>query len=173
MDLDRLLVWRSQRDAFFKKDPSSPIKPPLRSKFKGLSYYDPDPSLYFLVQLTLFDVQEDVEIQTTSGDTRWYRRYGEFAFVVAGERARLAVYQTPNGFFLPFMDATSGEETYPSGRYIDPLPQADGALMIDFNRAYNPFCAYNASWSCPLTPAENRLKVAIRAGEKTYTPPSE
>jgi len=70
--------------------------------------------------------------------------------------------------FLPFADATSGHETYSAGRYIDPHMLPDGRVEVDFNYAYNPYCAYNERWSCPLTPAENRIKVEVRAGEKNF-----
>jgi uncharacterized protein len=70
-------------------------------------------------------------------------------------------------FFVPFMDATSGTETYAAGRYIEAELDANGNIMIDFNEAYNPYCAYSPRWSCPIPPVENRLKVPLRAGEKS------
>ncbi len=85
-----------------------------------------------------------------------------------GQEAELTLYSNQDGFFLPFADNLAGKETYPAGRYIEPEQLADGKFLVDFNLAYNPYCAYNDAWSCPLTPAENRLKVAIRAGEKIF-----
>ena len=82
----------------------------------------------------------------------------------------LTVYANPQGFFLPFVDALAGTETYGAGRYLDPEPLGGGRVLLDFNRAYNPYCAYNEQWSCPITPRENRLAVPIRAGEKLFTP---
>jgi uncharacterized protein (DUF1684 family) len=70
--------------------------------------------------------------------------------------------------FLPFADALAGVETYGAGRYLEPEPVGDGQFVVDFNLAYNPYCAYNDDWSCPITPRENRLTVPIRAGEKLY-----
>jgi len=87
---------------------------------------------------------------------------------VEGQIAELTIYADQDGFFLPFVDSLAGSETYPAGRYLEPEPLSDGELLIDFNLAYNPYCAYNDQWSCPLTPFENRLKVPIRAGEKIY-----
>jgi len=78
----------------------------------------------------------------------------------------LTIFTNQNGYFLPFVDALAGKETYPAGRYVEPEPLANSKFLIDFNLAYNPYCAYNENWSCPLTPFENRLKVAIAAGEK-------
>ncbi len=166
MDFARLAQLRQQKDNFFKTHPQSPLTEAQKARFDGLRYYPPNPLLYLMVRVQEFDDKRDVQIQTTSGETRWYRRWGEFTFRVEGETARLTIYQTPHGFFLPFVDAAANEETYPAGRYLEPEVLDDGRFLIDFNQAYNPYCAYNEAWSCPITPPENRLKVPIRAGEK-------
>ena len=87
-----------------------------------------------------------------------------------GEPVALVVYRSVggDGYFLPFMDATTGEESYSDGRYLDLPSTDDGRLVVDFNYAYNPYCAYNPNWSCQIPPSENRLTVSITAGEKTY-----
>jgi uncharacterized protein (DUF1684 family) len=87
---------------------------------------------------------------------------------VDGQEAELTIYETEQGYFLPFVDSLAGTETYPAGRYLDPEPLTGNRFLVDFNLAYNPYCAYNEAWSCPLTPFENRLKVPIRAGEKLF-----
>lgn len=166
MDVPRLIHLRAQKDAFFKNHPQSPLSPAQKAAFTGLSYYPPMPNLDLTVTVTPFEKQDDVQIQTTTGEMRWYRRYGEFRFTVGGQEARLTIYQAPHGWFLPFVDASAGEETYPAGRYLEPVPLPDGRFEVDFNQAYNPYCAYGDHWSCPITPPENRLSVAIRAGEK-------
>ncbi len=166
MDTPRLIELRAQKDRFFKHHPQSPLTPAQREAFTGLTYFVPMPRLCLTVAVTPFAQQEDVQIQTNTGETRWYRRWGEFTFAVGQEQARLTIYQTPNGFFLPFVDALAGSETYPAGRYLEPVLLDNGMAEIDFNQAYNPYCAYGAGWSCPITPAENRLSVPIRAGEK-------
>jgi uncharacterized protein (DUF1684 family) len=79
------------------------------------------------------------------------------------------LYKDPHGYFLPFADSMAGKETYGAGRYLEPLALMGGKVLVDFNYAYNPYCAYNDLYSCPLTPWENRLKVPIRAGEKLPT----
>lgn len=168
MDAQRLIHLRAQKDEFFKNHPQSPIKPDQQATFTGLKYFVGNPKLDLVVIVKPFEEQKDVQIQTSTGDTRWYRRYGELYFLAEGQEARLTLYQTPNGFFLPFVDALAGKETYPSGRYLEPEALPDGTFRIDFNQAYNPYCAYGDGWSCPITPAENRLSVAIRAGEKIY-----
>jgi uncharacterized protein len=96
-------------------------------------------------------------------------RYGTFKFNVDGQQAELTLFSDPHGFFLPFADALAGKATYGAGRYLAPKQLPNGKLLVDFNYAYNPYCAYNELFSCPLTPIENRLKVPIRAGEKLPT----
>jgi len=87
---------------------------------------------------------------------------------VEGEEASLTVYSNEYGFFIPFVDSQAGKVTYGAGRYLDPELKEDGMLILDFNLAYNPYCAYNELYSCPIPPAENRLSVPIKAGEKNY-----
>jgi uncharacterized protein (DUF1684 family) len=89
---------------------------------------------------------------------------------VGDEQASLTVYAAVGGggFFLPFMDATNGQGTYEAGRYLEIDPRPDGSFEVDFNLAYNPYCAYNEHWSCPIPPKENRLSVPIEAGEKAF-----
>jgi hypothetical protein len=169
MDTQRLIALRAQKDSFFKEYAASPLKEEQKAKFTGLNYYVAMPSLDLVVEVEPFEKQDDVQIQTTSGETRWYRRYGQFTFKVGGEEARLTIFQTPHGYFLPFVDTSAGSETYPAGRYLEPVEREDGTFHVDFNQAYNPYCAYTDGYSCPITPAENRLKVAIRAGEKIPT----
>ncbi|MDA1330355.1 MAG: DUF1684 domain-containing protein [Chloroflexi bacterium] len=107
-------------------------------------------------------------MQTSTGDVRSYTRYGRFSIAVDGQEAELTLYSSPHGYFLPFVDANAGKETYGAGRYLDPEPLPDGKFLIDFNLGYNPYCVYNENYSCPLPPAENRVAVAIEAGEKNY-----
>jgi hypothetical protein len=95
-------------------------------------------------------------------------RYGKFRFSVDGQPAELTIYANEHGFFLPFVDALAGQETYEAGRYLEPEVLPDGRFVIDFNLAYNPYCAYNPLWACPIPPKENRLSVRIEAGEKKF-----
>jgi uncharacterized protein (DUF1684 family) len=107
-------------------------------------------------------------MQTTTGDIQEYERYGKFEFMVGDQPAELTIYSSDASYFLPFVDSLAGKETYPAGRYLEPEPLGNGRFRVDFNLAYNPYCAYNEYWSCPLTPFENRLKIPIRAGEKLF-----
>lgn len=165
---DDVLAYREEKDAAFKSDASSPLTSDQKRAFTGLSYFDVDESLNRVVEVQEFDLKEksDVQIHTTKGETRWYRRWGKFEFDLNGQMVALILYQTPHGFFLPFVDANKGISTYPAGRYLDPEQIDDHTFHVDFNLAYNPFCAYNEKWSCPITPSENHLSVVIEAGEK-------
>lgn len=165
MNTTTLLTLRREKDQFFKTHIQSPLAPEQRAQFNGLRYYEPNAALDFILPLMPFADQEDIIVETTTGDRRIYTRYGEIRFVVDGQEARLTVFETEHGYFLPFVDANVGAETYPAGRYLDPEPLPGDRLQVDFNLAYNPYCAYNSRYSCPLTPFENRLAVAIRAGE--------
>ena len=107
-------------------------------------------------------------MQTSTGSEQTYVRFGKFKFTVEGQEAELTIYSGPHGFFLPFADSLAGAETYGAGRYLEPEPLGKNKFLVDFNLAYNPYCAYNDRWSCPLTPRENRLNVAVRAGEKLF-----
>lgn len=167
MDSQRLIHLRAQKDKFFKEHPQSPLTEEQQEQFTGLSYFIPMPKLDMVVTVEPFEKQENVQIQTTTGDIRWYLRYGEFRFTVGGEEARLTIYKMPpETYFLPFVDSLRDVETYGAGRYLEPEPLGDNQFRVDFNEAYNPYCAYSPAWNCPITPAENRLSIAIRAGEK-------
>jgi hypothetical protein len=165
MDTNALLALRQQKDTFFKQHPQSPLTPEQQDKFAGLRYYPPNSELDLTVAVDVFDEQDEIVVETTTGDQRRYVRYGEFHFMVDGQEARLTIYEAPHGYFLPFVDASANRETYGAGRYLEPEELAGGRFHVDFNQAYNPYCAYNDGWNCPLTPFENRLSVAIRAGE--------
>lgn len=166
MNIEQLEQMRARRDKFFRINPRTPLTREQRTNFTGLSYFPPSPALDLTVTVTPFDRRSDVQLQTTQGNPRWFQRYGEFTFEVGGKAARLTLYRSPEHFFLPFVDVLAGDETYPAGRYLEPEQIDETTFHVDFNRAYNPYCAYNPRFDCPITPAENRLSVAIRAGEK-------
>ena len=163
-----LNAFRAEKDEFFAQHWQSPLTKAQKAKFEGLAYFPENPNLRFDASVERFPEQEEIQMQTSTGDVQTYRRFGRFTFQVDGQEAELTIFQDSNGYFLPFVDSLAGEETYPAGRYLEPDPLPNGKFQIDFNLAYNPYCAYNDQWSCPLTPFENRLKVPIRAGEKIY-----
>ena len=166
--MTELESFRQQKDDFFEHHPQSPLTPAQKSDFHGLSYFPENDALRLEVTVEKFDRMERIEMQTTTGDTQVYERYGRFRFEVEGQEAELTVYHSHSGYFLPFVDSLAGTETYPAGRYLEPEQLPGGRFLVDFNEAYNPYCAYNEMWSCPITPVENRLKVPIRAGEKVF-----
>jgi uncharacterized protein (DUF1684 family) len=174
MDHD-LQNFRDQIDDFMQFHPQSPLADDQRQNFRGLAYYDDNPDLVLTVTVErLPDDEPLVEMETSTGDARPFRRWATFDFDVEGQPARLTLYNDAGGgFFLPFRDATSGGETYGAGRYLDDQRPGlrwlgEEKFEVDFNYAYNPYCAYSPYFSCPLPPQENWLKVPIRAGERDF-----
>ena len=165
--------FRKAKDQYFVDSEDSPLTRDQRKRFRGLQYFPENLKLQFVLSVEEFprDDQEVVEMATSTGETASHIRWGQLKFEVDGTPVVLTVYQDVDDadeYFMPFMDATTGGETYPNGRYLDVTPSGDGRLSVDFNYAYNPYCAYNPNWSCPIPLAENRLPVAIEAGEKTF-----
>jgi uncharacterized protein len=160
--------FRKMKDDFFAHDSQSPLTAGQKKAFKGLEYFPPNPALILEVTVEEFPEKQRIEMQTTTGDIQGYERSGKFSFMVDGQPAQLTIYHSEDGYFLPFVDSLASKETYPAGRYLEPEALGKNLFRVDFNLAYNPYCAYNENWSCPLTPFENRLKVPIRAGEKLF-----
>jgi uncharacterized protein (DUF1684 family) len=169
---------RADKDQRFREDPESPLLPGDREGFRGLEYWPPDPAYLFLGTIRLHDSPERFEILTTTGKPRPCEKYGSVSFEIGGRRCELQVYRlldvpdpdAAENLFLPFTDKTSGRESYPAGRYVDLQDAAGGKYLLDFNRAYNPLCAYGAPerFICPATPRENHLPVRLEAGERGY-----
>jgi len=166
--MSNIKAIRKEKDAFFGSHWQSPLTPEQKKEFKGLNYFPENLSLRLTVDVQEFAEKKVVPIQTSTGDYQDYTRYGTFTFDVDGEKATLTIYEADYGFFIPFADSLAEVETYPAGRYLEPENLGGNKFLVDFNLAYNPYCAYNDRWSCPLTPFENRLKVPIRAGEKIF-----
>lgn len=166
--MTELESFRVEKDIFFSSHLQSPLTREQKKDFQGLHYFPENESLNLEVQVDEFSVKEKFEMQTSTGDIQIYEKFGKFKFQVDGEEAELTIYRSSHGFFLPFVDSLAGRETYPAGRYLDLESLPRSRFLVDFNAAYNPYCAYNEMWSCPITPVENRLKVAIRAGEKLF-----
>ena len=172
----RLVNLRAGKDRLFAEHPASPIPEAARRDFRGLAYWRHDPSLRFSVPLEPDPDTPPLDVPPSGeGPTMSFVRIGWVSFRVGEADCRLAVYwldEYAGGIFIPFVDATSGAETYGGGRYLwdsakgADLGSDDGRLVLDFNYAYHPSCVYDERWSCPLAPAENRLEVAIEAGER-------
>ena len=159
---------RQEKDNFFRTDRQSPLTTAQKKDFGGLNYYPENPALQLELKLERREHPEQTILATSTGDEREYTHVGQVRFNVNGQEATLQVYEADYGFFLPFADATSADETYGAGRYLEPEEYQSGWLTVDFNMAYNPYCAYNELWSCPLPPSANRIKIKIEAGEKKF-----
>ena len=162
--------FRRAKDHMFVHDPETPIPDVERDAFAGLSYFEPDPALVVSGRIEPPPVSDALLMPTSTGDEVTYQRFGVAHFTVDGEPAQLTLFASEGDrdLFVPFRDATSGKETYGAGRYLEVTRPSDDMVELDFNYAYNPYCAYSEAYSCPLPPLENWLKVPIRAGEKVY-----
>lgn len=158
---------RDEKEIFFRTSPESPIE--NKATFGGLTYFAPDQSFRVLASLTPFDGEEkELKIAYTDGTEDTYERLYYADFTVKGIPQRLLLLKNEGTISVLFRDETSGSQTYGGGRYIDiALEEVRGnTLIIDFNKSYNPYCAYSPGYACPLPPAENTMTVAIEAGEK-------
>ncbi|MGE3405096.1 MAG: DUF1684 domain-containing protein [Vicinamibacterales bacterium] len=173
--IERVREDRARKDAFFLSDDrDNPVPKEKRSQFVPLAYYDIDPEYRVPAQLAVASDQPVFDMPTSTGKMRKTTQIGTLSFTVKGQTLTLTAFAGEgaggrpdmNRVFLPFSDATSGTETYVAGRFLELDRTATGVYVVDFNTAYNPYCAYNASFDCPLPPRSNRLEVPILAGEK-------
>jgi uncharacterized protein (DUF1684 family) len=173
----RLAGYRQRRDHFFGHHHHSPLTAEQRSRFRGLDYFPEREDLALTLELDESGdgVEEEIEIPTTDGLRKSFTRAGRVRFDLEGEPVTLTVFREGErgGLFIPFRDAAAGTETYEVGRYLEPQSRPEGTLDVDFNYAYNPFCAYGEGWSCPIPPEENHLSVTIPAGERAFRDPDQ
>jgi uncharacterized protein len=168
-------LWRETRERLFRTHPQSPLPEARRDAFAGCRYFGYDPAARVLAAVSPRRADRR-QIVTSTGVSYSFVRFGEAAFQLYGARCTLELYWLDGyggGVFVPFGDGTSGETTYPAGRYLldtvkgADLGSVDGDLVFDFNFAYNPSCAYDSRWVCPLAPSANWLPVRVTAGEQT------
>ncbi len=176
---DSLLVSRQAKLEHVVKDPTAPLND---ADIEYIHHYEPDSNYRVQASIELLLNELPFRMPTSDGTSKEYVRYAKARFSIQGEASELTLYRSTDLFtnpvyrdhlFLPFMDSTNGNDTYGGGRYID-LSAKDihhGHIIIDFNSAYNPYCAYSAGYRCPVPPTENHLPIAIKAGEKNYTGP--
>lgn len=162
---------RLEKDRYMRESPESPVPAEARSSFQPLPYYDIDPVYQVPASLTVAPGEDVLELPTSTGLKRKMRNIGSLNFTVKGHPLSLSAFVDASTndvrrLFVPFGDVTNGSETYPGGRYMDLDRTATGIYDLDFNRAYHPFCLFNAAYDCPYPPKENRLPVPVRAGEK-------
>ena len=171
-------LWRRTRDELFASHPQSPLPEEERGAFQGLPYFDYDPAARVLAEVTETEPRR-YEIGTSGDGAYAFERFALASFELGGDACSLELYWLEGyggGLFLPFADSTSAEQTYGAGRYLfDTVKGADlgtveGDLVLDLNFAYNPSCAYDPSWVCPLATPANRLGVPVEAGERFEQP---
>ena len=168
---EEILAERTLKDLAFRESPDSPVPLERRAVMLPLKYFPPDPSYRVPAALRIAEDQPEFQIPTSTGKLRWMRKVGVLAFTLKGQQMTLAALieasaTTVDRLFVPFGDLTSGTETYVAGRYLDLDRTATGLYVVDFNRAYTPYCYFNETYDCPFPPAENRLQVPVRAGER-------
>jgi uncharacterized protein (DUF1684 family) len=168
---------RLEKDKEMISDPKSPIPEEEKASFKKLNYYKPGVTFCKLATFERYDQATRFFMKTTTERLPEYSIYGSVTFRHKGKNYKLNVYQNIElvkkpGFekhlFIPFNDETNGNETYGGGRFLDVYENGEDVLLIDFNKAYNPYCAYNHKYSCPIPPEANNLKIKIKAGEKKW-----
>jgi len=167
-------------NASYKDASKSPLKKKDLKKFKGLDFFPIDSTFIIIAKLTKIANAPIFEMATTTDRKPLYKEYGLLKFKLKGAETQLTIYQSQddlrdekykNYLFLPFTDDTSGNESYGGGRYMDVMTtdeKADGTISLNFNNTYNPYCAYNDKYSCPLTPRKNHLDIEIKAGIKVF-----
>jgi len=165
--------FRKEKDSYLESDPDSPIPAEDRLGFKGLKYFSANQDYRVRARLTKSGKPEVISMTTSKGTVKPYVEYGLFNFQLQGKTLELHAYKAADdphdhSLFVPFTDETSRKESYGAGRYLDIEENSSTDYVLDFNLAYNPYCAYNENYVCPFPGRENKLPIAIRAGEKNY-----
>jgi uncharacterized protein len=173
--VQQLMRARAAKDEAFRNAPGEPVPRDAADKLIPLSYFPPDPEYVVPASLKEAAQRDVVDMPTSTGEVRKEERVGVLEFTLKGQPLTLSAFHeagTPDmtELFVPFRDLTSGTETYQAGRYLNLTRTPTGLYNIDFNTAYHPFCYYNSKFDCPYPPAENRLTIPVRAGERL--PPS-
>lgn len=169
-----VMEWRRDRDHFFKTHQRSPLTAAERKRFNGLKYYPFDPQYVFSSRIERYILHINnpkyyATFLTNKGTNKRYIRYGKMQFKLNGKDYTIEVYKSilSDMLFIPFKDMTNGKETYEGGRYIDAEILPGYRMVLDFNMAYHPSCAYNEKFICALPPKENMLEIEIKAGERS------
>ncbi|MBL7472287.1 DUF1684 domain-containing protein [Robertkochia sediminum] len=174
---EEIASLRAKKDKTFKNGETSPLLKAQKHAFTRLDYYGPDTTYVVQARLEVAADPEVAILPTTTNMEQAQLVYGVLHFTLRDQKFQLNVYRDPalvqeagyeDYLFLPFTDLTNGNTTYGGGRYLDLEIPEGTSLTLDFNKAYNPYCAYNAKYSCPLVPRENHLEIAVEAGEKKF-----
>jgi uncharacterized protein len=168
--------WQKELNAEYRDPAASPLEPGALKKFKGHSFFNIDPKYRVIAKMILQPGSEFQPIKTSTPRFADHRVYAMLEFELDGQKFSMPVYQSKDllnnpvykdYLFFPFTDLTNNEETYGGGRYIDlRIPKEGSEIVVDFNKAYNPYCAYSNRYSCPIVPSENHLNMAVKAGVK-------
>lgn len=176
---DEIKLAQYKLNTQFSDASASPLTEDDLKTFKALAFFDIDKNYRIEAEFELTPNTPVFELQTTTDRLPLYRKYGIARFTLSGKKLELSIYQNQDlmtdvtyedYLFIPFNDTTNGTLSYGGGRYIDvEIPSEESkTIVIDFNKAYNPYCAYNSKYSCPIPPSENNLSIAILAGVKAY-----
>ncbi len=176
---DSIVQERVAKDRYWREGEASPLRAEDKALFQGLSYFPPNPEYCIVARFESLPTQDTVRILTNDNEVRLMLRVGRLHFIVGKDSCHLTAYRytglegkMQRGYFVPFKDATNGTDSYRPGRFLDvDIPRANEPFILDFNRAFNPYCNYNEDYSCPLVPQENTLAVRIEAGEKVFFHP--
>ncbi|MEO9570811.1 MAG: DUF1684 domain-containing protein [Polaribacter sp.] len=172
--------YQKELNSFYKDASKSPLKKRDLKNFKGLEFFKIDSSFVVKANFTKIENAPTFEMATTTDRKPLYKEFGLVNFKINGKECQLTIYQSQDDLrdekykdylFLPFTDDTSGEESYGGGRYMDIMTTdiiTENTVILNFNNTYNPYCAYNDKYSCPLTPRKNHLNVEIKAGIKVF-----
>lgn len=174
----RVQKERMDKDKHFKYTDASPLKNDQKEDFESLNYYPVNQQFRVEAKVKQLPKDDTFQMAYKNGEPKQYVRYARLTFELKGQECELYAYQNvdpsrqggANPLFIPFYDGTNGRKTYGGGRYLDIKQEKVGdSVTLDFNKAYNPYCAYNERYACPIPPEENKLNTSIPAGEKQFT----
>lgn len=175
----KLQRQRFEKDKTFRYADQSPIPEKKREFFHSLSYFSIDSTYRVKAEVRQFDTSEIINMAYSDGSEKQFEKFARLAFELKGQKEKLIAYkrvktdtdtENTTPLFVPFYDSTNDQTTYKGGRYLDLKMPTQGTVVIDFNKAYNPYCVYNENYACPIPPEENRLSIPIKAGEKQFDP---
>ena len=175
--LNEIKAWQDTINLEFKDTAESPLTKEDYKIFEGLDFFAINPKYRIMAHFVSTPEELPFGMKTTTERLPIYVKYGEAYFMLDGVKCKLNIYQNQelikreeyrDYLFIPYLDETSGKESYGGGKYLDLRIPSGDSIMIDFNKAYNPYCAYNHHYSCPIPPYENSMKVAVKAGVKAY-----
>lgn len=172
-----IITFQKNLNLEFANPEESPLTSEDIKKFKALEFFEIDTAFVIEAEFVRTPYESPFAMPTTTKRMPIYVKYGEAYFTLKGKSFKLNIYQNQdlitkpgyvNYLFIPFTDATNGETTYGGGRYMDLRIPTGNTVTINFNKAYNPYCAYNGKYSCPIPPSENDISIAIPVGVKDY-----